>query len=80
MTFTGLYLDLQTMAVDLDPRDAVRQCIAVSERIGIMVHANINGVDVYASPEDHPELLVQKWEEALQSDRRHKIVMLGVNR
>ena len=75
MEDTGLYLELKTIAIDSDPRKAVRQTVEVADRIGISVHAEINGVVVCAYPGDNADHLVSEWK--LQSDRR-AIVRIAV--
>jgi hypothetical protein len=70
MKETGLYLELKTAALDVDPKKAVRKAVEVASIIGISVHVKINSVLVCAYPEDDAELLASEWELRCSTDLR----------
>jgi hypothetical protein len=76
MKETGLYLELKTAAIDIDPRDAIRQAVKVADRVGVCVHVGINNVLVCAYPDDDAELLVTEWESQLDRRAIQRIAVL----
>jgi hypothetical protein len=76
MKDTGLFLKLDTVAADSDPRNAVRKAVDVANRIDICIHVYINDVLVMAFPGDDPELLVREWQKQLERATDYRTAVL----
>jgi len=56
-----------------DVRNAACDLCELSNRIGVLVEANFNGVKLWARPGDNPLKLVDAFHQQLQSKFSHKI-------
>lgn len=55
------------------PERAIPQMVALANRLGVNVHADLNGVTVMAKPYVDPQALAARWHEELLSKRSIKM-------
>lgn len=56
------HLRAEGVASDMPPSEACACLVTLSRHLGVSLAASVNGVEVYACPDDDPDEMAKRWD------------------